>query len=541
MSSLAPSSLELAAEARKARLARFGNSGNDDDVSEAPAAAPVATAPVAAQQQRSKDDSAPADAVPDEGDGFEHDELECPICLRLLHEPIATSCGHTFCRVCLAQSLRSKAACPVCRVPAGPAAASGAPNRVISAIIRKRFPQLRADRDAEAAEERRRQAAAPLRLPLFFLPDLLPFPGTPVELRVFEPRYLLMVQRLLDGEGGGGGGARNFGMVRCGEPGATGAIGVMLTIENVQRPPFGARMHMPSLLVSTRAEQRFRIVDPAPSVEEDTRGLTYAHVRLFSDDDADNSNGRGGDVGGNGAQRADEAATAAAPAGAGTGEAAVDGNAAVAGLDMPLTDAELQRARERVSAAAAKLTGPQASELRARFGTAAPSATAEQLSLWLAAAVPAPFASRAEMLEMTNTARRLRAALAFGEARARKENARLHARPEGEDDADPLPLSFDLFTARGPLLPFQVSAQQERAPTPTHIPFSFRSPHTTPLCATFSSLLPIRPGRGRLAHAFRRHYPGHPRETRVLSRDISKNAVWLCSPLLFPPKSLYDT
>ena len=42
--------------------------------------------------------------------------VECPLCLNMLCEPISISCGHTFCRVCLATSLRlSKKKCPSCR------------------------------------------------------------------------------------------------------------------------------------------------------------------------------------------------------------------------------------------------------------------------------------------------------------------------------------------------------------------------------------------------------------------------------------------
>lgn len=33
------------------------------------------------------------------------DDLDCTLCLKLLHQPITTPCGHSFCRACLLQAL----------------------------------------------------------------------------------------------------------------------------------------------------------------------------------------------------------------------------------------------------------------------------------------------------------------------------------------------------------------------------------------------------------------------------------------------------
>ncbi|XP_031194069.1 tripartite motif-containing protein 30A-like isoform X2 [Mastomys coucha] len=51
------------------------------------------------------------------------EEVTCPICLKLLKEPVSADCNHSFCRACITLNYESKrntegeANCPVCRVP----------------------------------------------------------------------------------------------------------------------------------------------------------------------------------------------------------------------------------------------------------------------------------------------------------------------------------------------------------------------------------------------------------------------------------------
>jgi len=44
-------------------------------------------------------------------------DFECPLCMRLLWQPITTPCGHTFCRVCLDRTLDHNSVCPMCKSP----------------------------------------------------------------------------------------------------------------------------------------------------------------------------------------------------------------------------------------------------------------------------------------------------------------------------------------------------------------------------------------------------------------------------------------
>lgn len=55
------------------------------------------------------------------------DSLECALCLRLLHRPVALPCGHAHCRECTALALRAARRCPVCRAPAYYADPAAAP------------------------------------------------------------------------------------------------------------------------------------------------------------------------------------------------------------------------------------------------------------------------------------------------------------------------------------------------------------------------------------------------------------------------------
>lgn len=43
------------------------------------------------------------------------EDFECSLCYRLLHEPVTTPCGHSFCRPCLDRCLDHQSNCPLCK------------------------------------------------------------------------------------------------------------------------------------------------------------------------------------------------------------------------------------------------------------------------------------------------------------------------------------------------------------------------------------------------------------------------------------------
>ncbi|CAD7703702.1 unnamed protein product, partial [Ostreobium quekettii] len=131
------------------------------------------------------------------------DDLECVLCLKLLCEPVTTPCGHSFCSQCLQRSLDHSNKCPCCRT-----VLHLSQELVVSVtlknIVQKSFPELYAERLKEMADPSAASSSGSAILPLFVLTTLMP--GEKMALNIFEPRYRLMVRRVMSG-------SRRFGMV----------------------------------------------------------------------------------------------------------------------------------------------------------------------------------------------------------------------------------------------------------------------------------------------------------------------------------------
>lgn len=131
------------------------------------------------------------------------DDFECVLCLRLLYEPVTTPCGHSFCGQCLHRSLDHSNKCPFCRtvlhlthdLPVSVA---------LKNIIRASFPHEYGERQRET-EVAGVTHSGHIMLPLFVLSTLMP--GEKMSLNIFEPRYRLMIRRVMCG-------SRRFGMAQ---------------------------------------------------------------------------------------------------------------------------------------------------------------------------------------------------------------------------------------------------------------------------------------------------------------------------------------
>lgn len=207
--------------------------------------------------------AAPADPPPPSSI-ISHEDVECPVCRSLLHEPLCTACGHTFCRACLATALTIAPLCPICRAPCHVDAARAVANFVIAAVARAAFPAEAASRVAAAVSDAEAMRSA--NLGLFFLSNASLLPGAPVELVVYETRYHLLIDRCLENNA-------LFGISR----GPSDTFGTSVRILSTAILPMGRRA------VIARAVGRFRTHAP-PTAEVGTGDLHYARV-LFIDDD----------------------------------------------------------------------------------------------------------------------------------------------------------------------------------------------------------------------------------------------------------------
>ncbi|KAL1814774.1 hypothetical protein ACET3Z_017348 [Daucus carota] len=129
------------------------------------------------------------------------DDFDCTVCLKLIYEPITTPCGHSFCRSCLFQAMDRCNRCPLCRTILFISPRTCSISVTLNNIIQKNFPEEYAERKLE--HENLTIMGADL-LPLFVMDVVLPCQK--LQLNIFEPRYRLMVRRIMEGN-------RRMGMV----------------------------------------------------------------------------------------------------------------------------------------------------------------------------------------------------------------------------------------------------------------------------------------------------------------------------------------
>ncbi|KAL4910467.1 hypothetical protein BDW74DRAFT_52279 [Aspergillus multicolor] len=132
-------------------------------------------------------------------------ELDCQVCYALIIDPLTTPCGHTFCRSCVSMALSHSNLCPICRrkLNMSLSVRSEQINRRLSDIVQTLLPDEVTSRRADLASDI--DAVSDAKLPLAVVS--LAFPTMPIGLHIFEPRYRLMIQRVMENR------SRKFGMV----------------------------------------------------------------------------------------------------------------------------------------------------------------------------------------------------------------------------------------------------------------------------------------------------------------------------------------
>ncbi|KAF9625766.1 hypothetical protein IFM89_026906 [Coptis chinensis] len=122
------------------------------------------------------------------------DEFDCTLCLKLLYEPLTTPCGHSFCRPCLFQAMDHGNKCPMCRTVLFISPKTYSISVTLKNIIQKNFPEEYAERKSE--HDSLTNLGVDL-MPLFVMDVVLPCQK--MSLNIFEPRYRLMVRRIMEG------------------------------------------------------------------------------------------------------------------------------------------------------------------------------------------------------------------------------------------------------------------------------------------------------------------------------------------------------
>ena len=149
---------------------------------------------------------------PIDSSAVDSSDYECPLCMRLLWQPITTPCGHTFCRVCLDRTLDHNSVCPMCKSAEVKKVylverREFVPNEFIESSMRRLLPieyqERKVLQHAEISEFGGGTENSNV-IPIFVCTVSLP--GIPCPLHVFEPRYRLMVRRAMES------GTREFGM-----------------------------------------------------------------------------------------------------------------------------------------------------------------------------------------------------------------------------------------------------------------------------------------------------------------------------------------
>lgn len=173
-------------------------------------------------------------------------ELECQVCVQLFYDPITTPCGHTFCQKCLARSLDHSDKCPLCRsdFPSFTYFQSQPATTTTTSLISTAFPLLSAERKASIEAEERSNT---LDTPIFVC--TLAWPNLPTYIHIFEPRYRLMMRRVMDGD-------RQFGMVLPSRhDGGVSEYGTMLQVQSCNMIEDGRS------IVETIGTYRFRVLE----------------------------------------------------------------------------------------------------------------------------------------------------------------------------------------------------------------------------------------------------------------------------------------
>lgn len=191
--------------------------------------------------------------------------LECPICISLICEPITLPCGHSFCRVCVVDALRkSNKKCATCR------AVCHISPEIANENVMLRDLAMALDSTQYLARVQETSAIKDTwkaTYPIFFYNEVL-FPGDALNLHLFEPRYKLMMKRIVEG-------SRSFAYV-C--PSGEDIVGDVALVARLDEAEFLADGRC---LIESSLANRHKII--SHFVETGTQGLHFCSLEPYCD------------------------------------------------------------------------------------------------------------------------------------------------------------------------------------------------------------------------------------------------------------------
>eukprot|EP01135_Chromosphaera_perkinsii_P004763 Nk52_evm35s295 gene=Nk52_evmTU35s295 len=127
------------------------------------------------------------------------DDVECPLCFRVMFSPTVLKCGHTYCRSCIERASDFDLRCPVCRAGIEFSRTNSfdhimTPNLPLQKMIVKYFPdECNRRKEDELAIAKQHEN----KVPLFLLDCFVAPVGMSFPMVLFEPRYKVFLRRCM--------------------------------------------------------------------------------------------------------------------------------------------------------------------------------------------------------------------------------------------------------------------------------------------------------------------------------------------------------
>lgn len=195
-------------------------------------------------------------------------DLECILCSQCLLDPVTTTCGHTFCRECLARVLDHGLACPLCMSPLKTVEQYRGETIVLTQALRSLATDELQER-LTINQQVLEKLDESNQIPIFICTNA--FPKVACPLFVYEPRYRLLTRRCLQST------RKRFGMAAKTSNGDKFALyGTMLEIRDCVCLQDGTS------ILTTIGLRRFKVLSRGEQDGYDTAVVQYIKDNIVS-------------------------------------------------------------------------------------------------------------------------------------------------------------------------------------------------------------------------------------------------------------------